>query len=105
MRRMKKLGVLPVTLGLFVFAALVASPSYGANWIIKTYSGKKMVTLHVGEEIEITYKVFVGIVTDEDVECNSCQAPVVAGECVSVFDDEGGQLGCVCARRPFVPGF
>ncbi len=89
---------------LVIFLALgitgICSAEY--YWTIHKSAEKNMVSIPIGEQVEIAYTVIVGV-DEARGECMDCLIPATLGQCVSISEDDGNEIGQVCARRNMLP--
>jgi len=64
-----------------------------------------MATVKIGQKVDVTYTVMVGISSVDQEDCVPCAIPAVLGECVKIYDDQENVLGQVCANRNMQPAF
>ena len=74
-------------------------------WTIQKSANKNMEVIHIGQQVDVTYTVMVGVTSDDGDDCGQCTIPAVSDQCVRIADEEGNELGRVCASRDMKPAF
>jgi len=102
MRKIKKIIFMLVVLVSLGIATHCYADYY---WTVQTSTDKSMETLKIGQKVDVTYIVMVGISSVDQGECVPCAIPAVMGQCVEINDDQQNVLGQVCASRNMQPAF
>ena len=101
MKRINKdLIYLVAVLFFMTFPAICHAEYY---WTIHKSAEKNMVTIPMGEQVEILYSVVVGVVEDDVGDCIDCAITARLDQCVLISEADGAEIGRVCARRNMPP--